>query len=244
MTVHSGIQAGFAVFLKSTGRHGQDGRVDVPRIGANRPRGIQPVHVRHLHVHQDHGVGGLLRHAQGFDAIRGQIHGQADIFQQVPGNLLVDRFVLCQQDACALELTLQPRFCAVVHERRCGGRQLHGLAKPGGEPEGAACAECAVHADGSAHHLRQPFADRQPQAGAAVLSGHRPIGLLESGEQSRLFVRADAYAGILNFEAQHDLVGRFLDPSGSHGDGAPGGELGGVAHQVEEDLPQPQGIAE
>ena len=66
------------------------------------------------------------------------------------------------------------QFCGRVCER--GARTL---AEPRGEPERAAFTEAALRAGFAAHQLRQPPADREPQAGAAVLAGGGAVGLLE-----------------------------------------------------------------
>jgi hypothetical protein len=56
-------------------------------------------------------------------------------------------------------------------------------AQLGGEPEGAARAGHAAHADFAAHQLRQLLADGEAQAGAAVFAGGGGVGLLEGLEQ-------------------------------------------------------------
>ena len=45
------------------------------------------------------------------------------------------------------------------------------LCQPDGEPEFAAKVRLTLNSDSAAHHFHQPFADRQPEAAAAVLTG-------------------------------------------------------------------------
>ena len=63
--------------------------------------GFQAVHIRHLHVHQDHVEGFALQAFQRLAAGGGDGHGVTAPFQQPPLQLLVHRVVLGQQHAKA-----------------------------------------------------------------------------------------------------------------------------------------------
>src|SRR3989344_3613122 len=53
---HACSQAELFVFLEGVGRHGKDGRGLIEPTAQDRPRGVQPVEMGHLHVHQDEGI--------------------------------------------------------------------------------------------------------------------------------------------------------------------------------------------
>jgi hypothetical protein len=73
---------------------------------ANPPRRLEPVHHRHLNVHQHRVVvGGLLRHpGERFLAIHGFIDFNALAAQEFAGELAIDVVVLDQQQAGAGKL--------------------------------------------------------------------------------------------------------------------------------------------
>ena len=98
-----------------------------------------------------------------------------------------------------------------------------------------------------AHQGHQPGGDRQAQPGAAVPPRRRGVLLLERPEDPLLLVPGDADAGVAHGEPQADLaLGCRPSPATStRTTTSPGvGELDGVAHQVEQDLPQPAGVAD
>ena len=69
------------------------------------------------------------------------------------------------------------------------------------------------------------------------------VGLFKGREQARLRFGGDADAGVRHFPAQQRAVLCFFDDASAHGDGAVIGELEGVAHQVDQDLHHPPGVA-
>jgi hypothetical protein len=81
------------------------------------------------------------------------------------------------------------------------------------EMEGGAVARLGMHADGAAHQLDDPLADRKPQAGAAIQPGGRGVGLGECVEQPLLRGRLDADAGVAHLEAQPVLGALVADPA-------------------------------
>ena len=83
------------------------------------------------------------------------------------------------------------------------GRRL--IAKRQVEREGAALPRRAVHADLAAQEPRQLAADREPEAGAAVLAAGGAVGLLEGLEDQALLVGRDADAGVDHRERDHGV---------------------------------------
>ena len=59
-------------------------------------------------------------------------------------------------------------------------------------------ANFAFHPDGTAHHLRQAFADDQSEPRPPILARHRSIDLAERAEQLLPLILSDANAGISN----------------------------------------------
>jgi hypothetical protein len=190
-----------------------------------------------LDVHQDQIVGSCLplqRHL----TILGGIHRQADAVQQFQRHFTVDRVVFRQQQTRASPMLAQLGFSTVAVSLRQRHDAVTALQSRTREPEGAALARFAFHADFAAHHLRQVARDRQPETGAAELAGGRHIGLLEGLEQAWNLVSRDADAGIFHFEpdaqrsscSSSNFARRLM---------ALRRELDGIAGAVEHRLTQP-----
>ena len=82
------------------------------------------------------------------------------------------------------------------------------MAEPGGEPEGRAFARHRLQPDLAPHQPGQPFADGQPQPGAAVFAGGAGIDLDKRLEQGCLAIRRNADAGVLDAKLdQRPLMG-------------------------------------
>src|SRR5689334_3123259 len=69
------------------------------------------------------------------------------------------------------------------------------------EPERRAAAAALGEADASAHHLHQPLADRQAEAGAALLARVGHVGLREAAEDAAAEALRDAGPRIVDFDA-------------------------------------------
>ena len=117
-----------------------------------------------------------------------------------------------------------------------------GLAQSDGEPEDAARVDLAVDSHAAAHRLHQPFAERETQSGSTIDAGEGSVGLFEGREQMRLVRSRDADARITYLETQQDGGGGLIGRGHAHLDRACDRELDGVAGQVEQDLPQAQGV--
>ncbi|MCY1512834.1 hypothetical protein D9M68_473100 [compost metagenome] len=118
------------------------------------------------------------------------------------------------------------------------GRLAAGALQHQLEPEAAALAFHALHAQAPAHQFHQPLADGQAQAGAAIALGHRLAGLGEALEDLRLHLRGDADAVVGDADAQALRVGLFLQQLHLHQDLSVLGELHRVGQQVAQHLAQ------
>jgi hypothetical protein len=246
VVVHAGGQAGLPVLLEGIGRHRDDGQ-GLGRVPlADQPGGLQAVHHRHLHVHQHQVEAAALDQAHGLLAVVGQGVVQAPAAQQHARHLLVGGVVLGQQDARPAPVGTGRGLGAGGGHRgrgpRAGGRDGHLEGQL--DPEQAARALAAVRADVAAHQQGQALADGQAQAGAAEAPGGGDVGLLEGLEQVGHLLLADADAGVLHLEAQAQLPPRAGQHPHPQVHPAVRGELHRVAQQVQQDLLQPQAVAQ
>ena len=127
------------------------------------------------------------------------------------------------------------------------GQQLRQVvladSQPGGEVERAPLADFALHADIAPHQLRQLLADRQPQPGAAELTGGGGIGLGEALEQPADLFGRQPDAGVAHTELDQHLGVGALEGAHRNAHLPVAGELHGVIHEIQQDLAQPQRIA-
>ncbi|KAF5058282.1 hypothetical protein DSECCO2_348250 [anaerobic digester metagenome] len=115
------------------------------------------------------------------------------------------------------------------------------------ELEGRALAQAATHRDVPAHEVHQPAADVQSQARAAEVAGGGCVGLHEGPEQARQHGLVDADARVHDLEAQGEHPRgrrRVFGASDDQTDRAVMGELDGVAAQVDQNLLEPQRVAD
>ena len=110
------------------------------------------------------------------------------------------------------------------------------------QAEHAADARVRAHLHVAAHHLRQAFADRQPEAGATESAGGGRVRLRERLEQPAQPLARDADAGVDHVDHHRHHVVVALG-TGMHRDRTDMGELHGVRHQVRHDLPDPHPVA-
>ena len=175
-------------------------------MGPDAGGGFQPVHTRHLNVHQDYVVAVLLEQGQGFGAAAGLVHRHAVAFEQQLRYLAVHGVVFHQQHAAAAH-------GGFLHRRGRGqGRQLGGgagLGQRDDEGKRAARAQGALHRELPAHLGYQGPADAQAQAGAAKLPGGVGVGLGKLLEDALQLVGGNANAGVGNPELDGELLGRF-----------------------------------
>ena len=90
---------------------------------------------------------------------------------------------------------------------------------------GGAGARRAFHRNVAAHHVGKPAADRQAEAGAAVMARGFRVGLYKRLKQASLLCRRDADAGVGHAQTQLLAAGVVPERGNLEGDFARGGEL-------------------
>jgi hypothetical protein len=113
--------------------------------------------------------------------------------------------------------------------------RFHNPRQP--DREGRAAAGLALDRDVAAHPLSEASADGEPKPRAAVFASRGCIGLGEFVEQPAYLLRRHADTSVADRDG-HPVAGTFLPLSCVDGDGAVVGELVGVAHEVQQRLPQ------
>ena len=93
------------------------------------------------------------------------------------------------------------------------------------------------------HQADQALADREPEAAAAIEPRHRRVGLGVGREQLSAQVLRNADAGIAYGHAEAQIVPPLGDHADRQIDLASSGEFDGIAEEIEEDLPDPAGVA-
>ena len=101
MVVHPGRKAAFAIPRHGVGGHRHDRQVLQAWQLADLARGGLAVHHRHLHVHQDTIVAGLLHLSERLGPIDRQLDHKPLLLQHLGRHLLVEFVVLHQQDTRA-----------------------------------------------------------------------------------------------------------------------------------------------
>ena len=102
VVVHAGGQTLLRIALHGVGGHGDDRHVGPAAVQApDRGGRLEPVHLRHLDVHEDEIVGKIADRLDRFPAVGGDIDAVAQLGDQAGGDLLVDLIVLGHQDAQA-----------------------------------------------------------------------------------------------------------------------------------------------
>ena len=99
MIIHTGLQTTLTIPGHGIGGHGDDREIGELRELANRLRGLDAVHDRHLHIHEHQIVLSLLYLLERDRPILGEVHQQAGAGQQLHRHLLVQLVVLDDQQA-------------------------------------------------------------------------------------------------------------------------------------------------
>src|SRR6516162_9134151 len=107
--------------------------------------------------------------------------------------------------------------------------------------EGRAAAGLALDRNVTTHHLTEAFADREPKAGATVFARRGCVSLRELLKQLALLLRRHPDAGVGNRD-RNPVAAVFLALPRVYANGAALGEFVGVAHQIEQGLPQPHRV--
>ena len=202
--------------------------------------GLHAIQAGHLKIHQHRVVAPLPAHVRGLTAIFGHIHLGAQGPQQLGRHQLVDWMVLRQQQPQAI----QPGSGWCRRTRWHVMLRRHRHRQPHGEPKGRPLPELAVHADLAPHQPHQLARDGQTQARAAMPAGRRVVQLFELLEQAGLVFGSDAHTRIAHREAQQHAIGLALQQLHRQHHLALVGELHRVVAQVDQHLPQAQGVAQ
>src|SRR6516165_326531 len=91
------------------------------------------------------------------------------------------------------------------------------------------------------HQLTEPFADREPEAGAPIFARSGRGGLRKFLEQLTHLLRRHANAGIGDGDGD-PIAAVFLPMPRIDGNGAAFREFIGIAQEIEQGLPQPHGV--
>ncbi len=202
--------------------------------------GFDAVHAGHVPVHQQQTVGliaaeGLAHHVQGLLAAGGHIGFQAEAAHHARQNVTRRGVVIHHQHAQAGQL---------VGAEHALGLGFFLQAKMGVKVEHRALARGALHPDASPHQLDQIFGNGQSEAGAAVFARGRGIGLVERLEQALALLGRHADTGVLHPKMQFHIVFGLGDGFNTQHDLALLGELDRVIAQVDQNLAQPQRVAQ
>src|SRR2546421_3102370 len=103
VVVYARLDQALPVAPHGVARHGDDPGTEVPlpRLPDDAGR-LDPVHFRHLHVHEDDVVLLALDSLYGLGTVRSHIGAVAELSQEAKNKLLVGRVVLRKQDAKGL----------------------------------------------------------------------------------------------------------------------------------------------
>ena len=228
---HPGSGAAGGVGGGGMARQADHGQIDAAL--AQQAGGVQPIELRHFHIHQDQVVavaagGRAFQRIEGLQAVIHQGHAMPHIVQNFTEQCLVDRGIFRQQDvrrrfADALQGVIECRRCHV----HLGGYGPERNLKP----ENAALTLNATDAHFAMHRLDQLLRNRQTKAGATEPAGNRAVGLAEALEQMRQLVGGNADAAIFHLEAQAVELGVRRQQPAAQGDLASRGELQRVARR-------------
>ncbi|MNV18201.1 hypothetical protein D3C71_1090170 [compost metagenome] len=194
-----------------------------------------------------HVVTGDAEHGE-VDRLVGLVGGGDAIGQAFQG---IER---CGAEAAVFQLMLQRLPCQLVvfqyrhpsPEQGCRGQVfgiVAGFWQAQADPEFRPFPRRAVDADLTAHLFDQALGNHQAQASTAGLPRQRVVGLAEGLEQGAHVLVGQTDAGVLDADAQLHAVFVLFFEHGAGDDGAFAGELDRVAHQVRQNLLEPQRVA-
>ena len=199
--------------------------------------GFQPVHARHPQV-QHHHIEGLL-------PLIGLGHCRQRGLRVVQGlDLKAQALQHLGQCLAGVGVVIHHQHPLPRHPR-AGRKQRRGAvaaAQTGGEPEGRALAQAAVHPHGAAHQLRQLACDGQTQTGAAVAAAGGAVGLPEALEQMADLLLRQADARVTHGKPQGHVVLILVRQGDQNLDLSLVGELDRVVAVVDQHLAQAQRI--
>ena len=184
---------------------------------AYRARCLQTVHHRHDNIHQDRikqrglPLTGCQKGVECRLTVFGHRHRSPGVFQQVAGNLGVQRVILGQQQLHPVQAGQRLALGRLLRRAQI---QFKGQLND----KGRALAQRAAYRDRAAHQVHKLFSDGQPQSGALQLTAQGLILLHKGLIDMALELLAHADAGILHRKAIDsvvlvlgDLVQRVID---------------------------------
>ncbi len=206
---------------------------------AELPGSLVAIHSRHLPVKENDVVGlalplGTLNGVQSLLSRFGLIDREAQVMEHLAQHLAGAFVVVYHQHAFALQVGSKGQFA----------RLAQALAEAGGEPEGAALAGFALHADFAIHKFGQLFGNGQAEAGAAKLAGGRGVGLGKSLEQPAHLLLGETAAGIAHSAVDQHIIVGLLPEADDDVNLAMVGEGDGIVGVVDKNLPESQGVAD
>ena len=214
------------------------------RIGRARPDGLSkglPVHLGHVHVGDDD-VGRVAdQPVQGGLGTLKQHGAHAPAFELLVKNAQVQLGVVHQQR----QLTCQAGSFQLTRVGQIGAGSG---AQAGGEPERRTLSGGRLHANLTAHDVRQALAYRQAQTGTAIFAGSGCIDLAKRLKQSGLAVQRNADTRIFDAELyqarQVGSVGmRGLAQMRTDDHLAMLSEFNRVVDEIQQHLAQPRHVA-
>ena len=192
---------------------------------ADRGRRLEPVHLRHLDVHQDDVEPLAIERLQRLPTVLDRNHRMAPLLEQADSHLAVHGIVLGEQ---------HPQRVTATKKRR--GRRLRSRTETLSshtcrEVEDASPADFALEPHVPAHQPHDVRGDGEAEARAPVPPTGRAVALHERLEDRLLILARDADAGVGNAAVQQRLVRRRL---GVQPDGHPtlSGELDRVVDEL------------
>ena len=227
-------------FFAAIGGDHDDGRCPGKMLVLQFLHGLDAIHAGHLPVHQHQVIGqlfflGIANHLQGVLAVPGSIDFEAEVLGHAGEDFAGRRVVINHQYAYTDQL-ISTEYAP-----------WHGFllqAEVGVEVKTGAFTRLRFNPDAALHEFDEVLGDGQPQPGATVFAGGRGIDLAETLEHFAALFGRHADAGIPDPEVQLDVViglGNFFN---ANDDFAGFGKFDGVIAQVNQNLPQPQGVAD
>ena len=192
----------------------------------------EPVCLRHVQVDEggiEHPIGGR------FDRLLG-VFGGSDLTANVPQiareHVSAGRVVIDQQQPL-------PGQRALIGLQTAARRLLERDV----QPERRATAHGARHADSASHELDELLRNGKTEAGSTIAAGYRTVFLREGFEDPLEIRRVDADASVHDADADAGLsIERQLFCAND--DLTAIGELHGVGREVENNLPDPDDVAD
>ena len=163
----------------------------------------------------------------------GAAHHHCELWLHAPGG----GNLLSRSRDRALSSTTRTGRCERLQARADSTAELLGKTEAQRDVKGASLIWDAFDPYASVHQLGQARRNRESESRAAIASGHTTVSLRERLENSALFVRGNADPCVAHVQVQYRRCLWVRCQRHRHLDLTLLGELDGVAHEVEHDLP-------